>query len=137
MPTPMKVVGLHKLPFDEAGFAKDMESVADHAPESIAELTKQYRGNWDNAWLVVVEWEGPANQIDFGGFQHPQPGPYAQVPWLEEILDDAGGRTRAAFYLHDLELDKPLWYKNQRLKLPAPSPAPEELLKLLPYESPD
>ena len=133
----MEVVGLHKLPFDEAGFARDMEPVADHEPETIAQLSKQFRENWDNAWLVVIEFEGTADDIDFGAFNYPERGPFAQAAWLEEVLESTPGRTRAAFYLHYVEPGKPLWYGTHPLKFPAPTPMPRKLIEQVPYMSPD
>jgi hypothetical protein len=69
----LRIVGLHKLPFDPQGFEKDMESVANHSPKIIEELRGQYRENWDNAWIIVIEAEGPPWRIDFHEFAHPFP----------------------------------------------------------------
>lgn len=133
----LRIVGLHKLPFDPQCFERDMASVANHPPKIIEELRKQYRRNWDNAWIIVAEANSAPEEIDFSEFAHPAPGPHAQAAYLEQILEYDGRRTLAAFFLHFVEPDKPVWYKGQSLELPPPSPAPGGLIGKMQYFSPD
>jgi hypothetical protein len=133
----LRIIGLHKLPFDPQGFEKDMESVADHAPKITQELRKQYRKCWDSAWIIVIEADSPPGQIDFDGFSHPFPGSNAETSYLEQILEYNGHKTRGAFFLHDVQLEKPLYYKGTPLAFPTPSPAPRELVERMDYHSPD
>jgi hypothetical protein len=135
--TIIRVEAIHKLPFSPEGFAKDMASVADHAPKIIEELRKQYRENWENAWIVVIEADGPSEQIDFSGFAHPEPKINPQGAWEGQILESVGQKTRAAFFLHYVQIEEPLYYKGQPLAFPAPSPAPRELVEKMNYFSPD
>ena len=133
----IKVIGLHRLPFDKQAFEEDMRSIADHDRKSQKILRAQFRESWDNAWIVVVEWNGPAAAVDFGLFSHPQRGPDAQAAWEEQVLQDGAHRTQAAFFLHYVEPDEPLWYGDRRLRLPPVTPVEPRVLQLLSYSSPD
>jgi hypothetical protein len=133
----LRIVGLHKLPFDPQGFEKDMESVADHSPKIIEELRNQYRENWDSAWIIVIEAEGPPWRIDFHEFAHPFPGINPQGAYLEQILEYNSNKTRAAFFIHYVQIEEPLYYKRVPLAFPMPSPAPKELIERMKYYSPD
>lgn len=132
----LRVVGLHKLPFDRTLFQKNLEDVAGHNPESVKAFEEQYKENWENAWIVVISWEGN-QEIEFDQFAFPEPGPDAQVPWLELILDMENGKHRAAFFLHYVEPGMPLWYGDLMLAMPKPTPAPSEFLNRMIYSSPD
>jgi hypothetical protein len=133
----IKVVGLHKLPFDGQAFEEDMRSIADHDPKSQKALRVQFRANWDNAWIVVVEWNGPAAAVDFELFSCPRRGPDAQAAWEERILHSGVRRTQAAFFLHHVRPGQTLWYGDQRLRLPSVTPVEPRVLKRLSYCSPD
>jgi len=135
MITNLAVVGLHKLPFDQRQFEGELSTIADHDVESRSILIAQFRENWDNAWIVVVEWQG--EDVDFGLFNHPHRGPDAQAAWMEQMLDSSGPVKRAAFFLHFVEPSKPLWYGDQALPLSPITEAPESLLKTMEYSSPD
>lgn len=132
----MKVIALHRLPFREDGFKHDLESLVDCDAETRSELENQVRENWNNAWIIVVESD--ANQeIDFGLFCHPRPGPNAQSAWLECEMESVNGNRRAAFFMHYLNPDSSLWYGDQKLALPVVTVAPEEIVQILDYSSPD
>jgi hypothetical protein len=126
------ITGLHKLPFDKACFEKDLESIRDHEPDMRSQLRAQYRENWENAWLVVVEFDGESSQIDFDRFEH-----NGQAAWDEKIFESRGSHTRAAFYLHYVDHTGVLMYGAIELAFPAPSDPPGELLQAMPYSSPD
>jgi hypothetical protein len=136
MATSVRVIGLHKLPFDPAAFERDMDSVKDCSPDIWQQLRLQYRQNWDNAWLVVIEWDGPAREIDFSAFRQGT-GPNAQAAWLEEIIEDSPTKTKAAFFLHYVKPAVPLFYADKALAFPPPSLADPELLNRMRYCSPD
>ncbi len=132
----MRVAALHRLPFGASRFAKDLESVADHEEGLRAELEKQYRENWENAWIVVVEYP-VGEKLDFSQFAHPQPGPSAQAAWLEQELGPVEAGLRSAFFMHYVDPAKPLWYGRRRLAFPLESDAPDSLVRMLEYCSPD
>jgi hypothetical protein len=139
LPPNLRVVGLHKLPFDPAAFAADVRNANAESPEDEAMWAEQYRENWDNAWLVVVACNGEDTHIDIDRFGHgPVPGhAYNQAPWLEAVLDAPPGQSRVGFYLHYVQPENGLWYGDYHLDLPPLTPAPPELLRQMPYESPD
>ena len=104
----LRVTGLHKLPSDremfEQALARDpatREYYAREQNEHREEMLAQDWENWQNAWLVVVEYEGAAEEIDFSKFRHgPSDDPdWMQAAWEEKIIDEREGVTRAAFYL--------------------------------------
>jgi len=130
--TKLMIVALHKLPFDESGFARDLALIADHETEMKAALSAQFRENWDNAWLVVIEFSGPPDAIDFGAFDHDD-----QAVWEEKVLESDSSTTRAGFYLHYVDPSGYLRYGDQKLAFPEPTAAPNELIEAMPYCSPD
>lgn len=135
--TKLRVVGLHKVPFDQQKFEVDLASIAGADPDNQDEWREQVRENWDNAWLVVVEFDGPAKALDFGKFAHRSPGPHVQAAWNEQVISTTPHQTRAGFYLHYVDPQEPLWYRNEKLEFPEPTPATPEILDAVPYGSPD
>ena len=131
----IRVISLHRLPFDKAAFDDDVRFEG-RDPELDARLRKQYRENWDNAWLVVVEYDGSGEYLDFDAFWY-DAGTDNQAAWLERVLEEQPSRTRAAFYLHYVIPDRPLNYGDERLPFPPPSTPSPELLRQMPYSSPD
>jgi hypothetical protein len=130
------VVAVHKLPFDPAGLEADLAAVADEEPEVLSELRAQFRENWSNAWLIVVELDGPVEELDFDEFGQGE-GDNAQVPWEEAILESGKNKSRAAFYLHYLDPTRPMYYGDVALELPPVTVFPKELKAKAPYCSPD
>ncbi len=58
-----------------------------------------------------------------------------QAPYEEQVLSEADGRTRVVFFLHYLDLTKPLLTPAGALTLPAPKKMPPRLKDIL-YEAP-
>lgn len=128
----MRVIALHKLPFDERRFEAEMNSVAG-SPNAEA-LRTQFRETYENAWIVVVQ---DKVEIDFGAFAYSAPGPDAQAPWLERELPSSDGVFRGAFFLHYVEPTQPLWFGDREFELPRLAPAPADLIALMDYSCPD
>ena len=139
----VRVVGLHKLPFDQVAFDQEIKSVRDRDPRIVAQLREQYLENWKNAWIVVVEFDGELKELDFGAFGYAASDEALrdprrmQVAYLEKLLDSPAGKTRVAFYLHFVDPSRPLWYLRRAIPFPRPTPPDPGLLKEMPYESPD
>jgi hypothetical protein len=138
-PNGLKVVGLHQLEFSDADVNAELDAMRITDPEEREELFSQYSENYRNAWLVVLEFDGEADALDFGRFSYgaTPDSPYNQAAWEETILVSDGGRTEAAFYLHYLQPEQALWYEKARLSLPQPAPASPGLFEKAPYSSPD
>jgi hypothetical protein len=132
----IKVLGLHKVPFNSARFEADLADVSGGNPAQARLWRKQIRQNWENAWIVCVEWSGTANSINFGEFAYPEPGPNSQAAWLEQVLEETASVTRAAFFLHYVEPGH-LTYCGEKIALPPPTDAPASLLECMRYTSPD
>lgn len=107
--------------------------------------------------LVEIQLEGVGPGLDFGGFTQPaegQPQALWQVPWMEVVLNSGGtevvgvsevidkhpemltGSVRVAFFMHFLDLGRPLLSQLGEIALPKPTPKPSRL-KMLKYEAPD
>jgi hypothetical protein len=65
------------------------------------------------------------------------PGINPQGAYLEQILEYNRNKTRAAFFIHYVQPEEPLYYKGVPLALPMSSPAPKELIERMEYYSPD
>lgn len=95
-----------------------------------------------NAWIVVVEQEGPA---DLGVIDEvtyaPSPREIGavdsrQAPWLEQVLEDGADRSRIAFFLHHMKPEGQFFYGEQVLNSPAPTEIPGALRSVIQYECP-
>ncbi len=129
-----RVLGLHKLVFDAEVFERDAAGGGGGE-----EYRAQYRVNWGNAWLVVVEldeaWDGSLLRTIGPG---DRPGLASnQSPWNEQVLEGGPGRTVVAFYLHQVDGKKSLWFRGERVPLPAVTEGAAELFERVPYRSPD
>ena len=108
-------------------------------------------------WLLEVQLEGVGPGLDFGGFTQAIPGVPEQVwqtAWQEVVLDADGkrvvanasdigakperlrGHLRIAFFMHHLDLNRPLMSQLGPVSLPRPTPKPKRL-EILKYEPPD
>jgi hypothetical protein len=107
--------------------------------------------------LVELQLEGVGPGLDFGGFTQPaagQPQAVWQVPWMEVVLNSTGtkvvadsvaidkhpemllGNVRVAFFMHYLDLGRPLTSQLGEIPLPQPTSKPSRL-KVIKYEPPD
>jgi hypothetical protein len=103
------------------------------------ELFDQYSENYRNAWLIVIQFDGEPEAVDFDRFSYgavPE-SPNNQAAWAETNLASEAGQTSAAFYLHHLGPKETLWYGRARLPLPQATPASPDLFRKAPYSSPD
>jgi hypothetical protein len=98
-----------------------------------------------DAHLVVVSTGVAPPELDIGAFTQEQPGEPRenwQAPWLERYLDPDGARvlteafdpppegltsTRVVFFMHFLDLDRPLLTPEGPVDLPAPTELPDRL----------
>ena len=130
----MRVAALHLQPFDEERFNDQVLEIAD---SNSAGLAESFRAFWEHAWIVVIEWdEGFEPQFDL--FAHLPDGENAgpQPAWMEQELEIAGPRRKAAFFTHFVSLKRPLTYGDTELPLPEPTDAPQWLIDMLDYRAP-
>lgn len=133
----MRVIGLHRLPFDEVGFERDV-ALPGYAGDELAGWREQVRGNWNNAWLVVVEYDGPASDIDWGAIGHGDgKRENQQAPWMEQVIENTPARSVAAFFLHYVDRSLPLCYDEIAFTLPEETAGDPDLFRLMDYCSPD
>jgi hypothetical protein len=103
--------------------------------------------DYPDVHLIELTVDAPASQVDPGKFTQEVPGqPQSewQVAWEEWYLDsdsgqplgqspmDAAGmpRTRLAFFLHFVELSRPLETPFGPVELPAPTAVPTHLSRI-------
>ncbi len=134
----MKVIALHKVPFDPQKFEQDLLVVAG-APEYVKEFRPQVLENWNNSWYIVVEWPGGEGDVDWNAFEHQHKDPRycSQAAWEELFLGTESGVSRGMFFMHYVDTSQPLMYGAEALSWPETTPAPPELVKLRPYCAPD
>jgi hypothetical protein len=92
----------------------------------------------DSVHMVEVATQGSMSGIDFGDFTQEDPDlPKAnwQVAYDERVLWERNERTRAVFFFHFLDFNKPLLFTGGQLTLPAPTAMPPRLSKFE-YEPP-
>lgn len=135
----MTVKSVHRWPADQASIEEDLAGYGDDAEELRDQITENHR----NAWLVVVEHSGPADDIDFSLFACPtstdssQDRSDWQAAWLEACLTDSLTESTVGFYMHYLAPGSVLYYGREELKLPSETSMPLDLKEQMPYESPD
>ncbi|HWQ92107.1 MAG TPA: hypothetical protein VN673_10575, partial [Clostridia bacterium] len=97
--------------------------------------------------LIELRLEAVDPAFDFGGFTQPIPGqPQGawQVPWMEVILDRTGtrivadtetinsnanllrGNLRVAFFMHYLDITRPLVSQSAKSLYPSRAPCPSD-----------
>ncbi|MBX3745223.1 MAG: hypothetical protein KF833_07915 [Verrucomicrobiae bacterium] len=107
--------------------------------------------------LIEMMISGLESTFDFGAITQPKEGvgrSFWQVPWMEALLSADGtkivarsselskrpeffrGDVRVAFFMHALDLNRPLETPFGSLDIPAPSRKPNRL-RALRYEKPD
>ena len=101
-------------------------------------------------YLVEMVIHAAPSDLDLGAFsQGPLAGIPAQAPWLETFLDRRGERrildpfagpapheVRLAFFLHYVDLSRPLGSPYGPVMLPPPTPRPRRLA-FITYREPD
>lgn len=132
--------------YEEDGYYDDMSD--EERAEDIAYDAEIFRDNMEALHVIEIEADRPITRPDIDLFtQDAEKGMMSQVPYMEVWLDDAGRpiesdrlrpqeTNRVAFYLHFVELDKPLYGAWGRMELPAPSDLPERLQQFIAYERP-
>ena len=108
-----------------------------------------FRDRFSNVYLVEVLIEQLDSNFDPGTFTQEQAGAPRdnwQVPYDEKFLDADGmskqspqsglSSTRLAFFMHDLNLSRPLQTQYGPVSLPQPTPMPVRLSSLFRYFPP-
>lgn len=88
--------------------------------------------------LVELLVEGDVDAFDIGEVTQEvagQPKSNWQAPYDERVLEESEGKVRYAFFLHYIDLKKPLLTPAGPLQLPKPTNRPAHL-KDIEYESP-
>lgn len=128
----MRVASAHRWPYDD--------SMVEAEYASLGGDRQRIESCHRNAWLVVIEIDGPALEFDAGevAFED-QPGLAKenwQAAWLEETLLDTEARSSIAFFLHEYTSQGRLFYADQELSLPPLTPLPADLAMKMRYVSP-
>jgi hypothetical protein len=127
----VKIVGVHPVhPSDEL-FQETLEIQwgPDLEGDELEEAREHVRAHFDGLYLFEVQLDPPDVEVDWvGGFTQSStnvPERERQVPYDERVVDQAAGRW--AFFLHDVELEKPLRTPVGSRPLPEPTPMPASL----------
>lgn len=133
----MRVTSLHKWPFNPEDVTAEMSryEFSEFHRESMIELHQ-------NAWIIVLQHDGPASDIDFdlisyAASAHALANPMdRQVPWLEQVLTDTPEKSSAVFFIHHINPEGHFFYGEEELPLPAPTDSPPDLAAIVQYECP-
>jgi hypothetical protein len=128
----LRILGVHPVPLTEPLFAETLaiQWGEDLIGEARRRAEDEVRSYFDGLFLIEVELEPPAVDLDWGEVTQEIPGVPSeswQVPYGEQRLDGSG---RWAFYFHFLDLDKPLLTPAGPITLPPPSSMPERLQRM-------
>lgn len=133
MSTPLRavrVIGIHHVTpsppqFDEA---LDIMWGDGLRGEELERAKQNVREHFEGLYLLEVEIEPGDADVDLGEFTQPvddTPRESWQAPWDERPVGDGG--TRWAFFLHYVDLSRPLLTPVGECPLPPPTPMPPHL----------
>jgi hypothetical protein len=126
-------------------------SADEDPPERRADAERRARGQLEGAVLVEIRIDAPpADPKFFDRITHDSGDVSPQAPWLETLLTADGSGVlpervsdtlraglaslRIAFYLHYFDAAVPLVTPFGDVRLLPPSPMPERLQRLVPYQ---
>ena len=133
---PIRILGVYKVPLEATEWA---DEGSPHGPHS---------QDFEHLWLLEVLLDRPERPFKQEEYTQVREGTSSmewQVAYEERFLDvegttatseDRGTLQRVVFFFHYLDFKKPLRTPYGDLALPAPSPFPDRLRKLVRYISP-
>ena len=152
MPSPtIEILGVHRLSVSNE-LVREQQSVlySDDDPDAEAATREQL----ESTVLMEAVVRNRDSRFSVEEFTQPQQGVDRdnwQVPWAEAFLAPDGetlvverwsdppqtGDLRVAFYLHYWQSEAPLLTSYGSVACPTPTPMPERLARLVPYEPVD
>jgi hypothetical protein len=124
----IRVVGLHPVVPTPEEFerARGIQWGNDLVGEEFENANCAVRAHFEGLHLIEIQVEPPDCIVDWSAITQPiagKPSSEWQVPWDERPL----GNGRWAFFLHFVQLDKPLQTSSGIVQLPVPTPIPRHL----------
>ena len=137
-PQSLRVVGVHPVVPTEEQFRGALEIMFGEGLKGrrLAKAEAEVRGHFDELFLVEIAVEPSGAEPDWIAITQPiegQPSDSWQAPYDERPIGDEG--TRWAFFVHYLDLKRPLSTPVGDRDLPEPTPMPAHL-KHIEYEPP-
>lgn len=134
----LRIIGVHPVVPTEGQFREALDIMFGEGltGRPLAEAQAEVRGHFDGLFLVEIAVEPSGAEPEWTAITQPiegQPSDNWQVPYDEHPIGDEG--TRWAFFLHYLDLKRPLRTPVGDHDLPEPTPMPAHL-KQIEYESP-
>jgi hypothetical protein len=134
----IRVLGVHPVVPSATEFAKTLEWQwgSDLSGPALESARRNVQEHYSRLFLIEIKIE-PANaKIDWGEFTQPIPGePRSswQVPYDERSIAKTSGHW--AFFLHFVDVARPLSTPLGERPLPRPTPIPSHLVSIK-YEAP-
>lgn len=133
-----EIVGVHPVEPTEEQYQETLEIQcgSNLSGAQLERAKKEVNEHFAGLYLIVIEADPPGSEIDWSIVTQPidgQPESNWQVPYGEQIVDQASGRW--AFFLHFVNLNRPLRTPVGEKDLPDPTVCPEELKSIV-YEVP-
>ena len=126
----IRILGVHPVIPSPAEFATTLEwqwgsNLAGHELENARQNVQEHYGR---LFLIEIKIEPPTAKFNWGEFTQPiagEPSSNWQVPYDERSIDKAAGHW--AFFLHFVDLTRPISTPLGERPLPHPTPIPRHL----------
>ncbi len=134
----IRVLGMHPVLPTAPEFAKTLEWLwgSDLSGPALESARRNVQEHYGRLFLIEIKIEPPNAKFDWSDFTQPVPGqPQSswQVPYDERSIDKTAGRW--AFFLHFVDVARPLSTPLGERPLPRPAPIPSHLA-FIKYEAP-
>ena len=146
----IQTLAVHQVPCDAARWREEIDSY--YRSENLLKETAAYRTRLLPLVLIEVAVSGADERFDVGDFTQEMehaPEEAWQVAYDEAFLSpdgtslvrrdigcaDAVSGGRICFYFHFYDPERPMYWTYGEFKCPPPTPLPEHLAALVPYQA--
>jgi hypothetical protein len=134
----LRVLGLHPVRPSAEDFDEAVETLwgSELSGTKLKAARRNVEEHFRGLFLIEIEVQPPDSEFDWADLTQPidaQPRSNWQVPYDEQLVDPEAGRW--AFFLHCVDLTRPMSTPLGDRHLPEPTPVPDHL-EMIKYDLP-